>query len=276
MTTDAEYQEWCTWVSGELTTKGWTKTSDTGQINTSTVTVPASTYAEQGYEIRTSPTSSHTTMYIKVWYRSGANAAIPTISIQVGTGSDGAGTLTGTVGSVKPLLTGGFNTGGTSPYTANMGIHGDADSLWIHYIDGINPVYSSLVGLERTTNGSGASTDDGVLTMTHYYNQVTRWQTLLWVGGAATEETVTSTLRLTRLAMGGNTNVVLPIFVNDGGGAMRQFRDIVFAYASSGMRFDATVKGASRTYRSGYFGNNANTFGYTPPDAMGLCVREAA
>ena len=275
LTTDALYQEWATWVRDELDTRGWTKTADTGQIDTTTVTKPASTYAEQGYEIRTSPTSGHTTIYLKVWYRSGANANSSTISLEVGTGSDGAGLLTGVVGSMKPSLTTGFNAGNTSPYSLNIGIHGDDDSLWFHYMDQINPVYCGWTGLERTTDSAGASTDDGVLTVVMYTNQTTRTQTILWTG-AATEESIVSSLRMSRAAIGGNTQVVLPVFSNDGDGGMRQFRDMVFTYASSGMRFDATVKGASRVYRGGYFGTSSNVFGFTFPDSGTVAIREAA
>jgi len=274
ITTDALYREWATWVSAELTARGWAKTADTGQINTATVTKPASTYAEAGYEIRTSPASAHTTIYLKVWYRSGQAATQPTISLQVGTGSDGTGTLTGVVNSDKPSLTVGFAAGVTSPYSMTLGVHGDDDSLWFHYVDPINPLQSGWTGLERTTNSSGVSVDEGVLTVCMYYSQTTKTQTLLW-GGVATEESVASTLRITQAAIGGNTQLVLPVFSQDGAGVMRQFRDMVFSFASGGMKFDATVKGSSRTYRVGYFGTGANVFGYTMPASCGVAIREA-
>jgi len=274
VSTDALYQEWATWVTGVLTARGWEKTADSGQINTATVTTPGVTDAEAGYEIRTSPTSAHTTFYIKVWYRTGYNANIPQISLEVGTGSDGSGTLTGVTSSAIPDLGQGWAAGNATPYSMNMGIHGDEDSLWFHALDPEVATYTGWTGLERTTNTSGVSTDEGVLMSGQYYNVTSRWQCVLW-GGAGALETVASTLRLVEATYGGNTAVILPVFVYDGVDTMRQYRDLVFAHASGGMRFDATVKGSSLRYRAGCVTNSTNIFGYTMPQDMAVCIREA-
>jgi hypothetical protein len=269
------YQAWATWVSGILTARGWDKTADTGQIDTATVSTPGAVDAEAGYEIRTSPTSGHTTFYIKVWYRTGYTATVPCISLEVGTGSDGAGALTGVTSAAHGDLAQGWAVGYAAPYSMNLGIHGDDDSLWFHALDPVNPSVSSWTGLERTTNATtGVSTDEGVLITGSWYTTTARWQCILW-GGAGSLETVPGTLRLVEESYGGNTATILPVFVYDGVDTQRQYRDLVFAHASGGMRFDATVKGSSLRYRAGLVTTSTNTFGYTMPALMAVCIREA-
>lgn len=72
---------------------GWTKTSDTGQINNTTVTKPGGSNTSQGYEIYRNSSSD---IYFKIEYGSGnGGATCPGIWLTPGTGSNGSGTITG-------------------------------------------------------------------------------------------------------------------------------------------------------------------------------------
>ena len=89
--TDAAFRTWAAELITEFVTAGATQTSDTGQINTTTVT-RASTNADAGYAIFRNGDSS---IFWKLYFGTGSNAAYPRIRIEAATGSNGSGTLTG-------------------------------------------------------------------------------------------------------------------------------------------------------------------------------------
>jgi hypothetical protein len=93
----ANFKNWATWVSGCFSAFGWVQTSDTGQVNWSTIaSVP--TYGTTVYEIWTmnDALQSTTPCYIKIEYAN-SNYTGPLILITVGGGSNGSGTITGTI-----------------------------------------------------------------------------------------------------------------------------------------------------------------------------------
>lgn len=95
---DAAFRVWGKWLSDALTTLGWAKTADTGQIDWTTVAKPAGTNTSAGYEIRTSPAQDgYQQLYIKVEWGTGSGATYPSLWVTLGTGSNGSGTLTGVV-----------------------------------------------------------------------------------------------------------------------------------------------------------------------------------
>lgn len=92
--TDAEWQSWVNMVSAALTAAGLPKTADTGQI-----TIPATiTRAQNGYEIRKLNDAHDGTNPIrfKIKYETVATVR-PGLTFDLGTGSDGAGNLTGVI-----------------------------------------------------------------------------------------------------------------------------------------------------------------------------------
>jgi len=95
---DATFRAWGLALSTSFDTVGFTKSADTGQINWATVTRPGTTTAG-GYEIRYFDDGLHATrpIYVKIEYGTGSVASYPTMWITVGTGSNGSGTITGTV-----------------------------------------------------------------------------------------------------------------------------------------------------------------------------------
>jgi hypothetical protein len=96
---DATFRTLGSFISASLDSAGWAKTADTGQINWTTV-VRAAVNTAAGYEIRTSPTKTgFEQVYVKLEYGQGSNVAYTSLWITLGYASDGAGTLTGTIGT---------------------------------------------------------------------------------------------------------------------------------------------------------------------------------
>lgn len=102
-TSDAAFRTWVAeFITFLFTTLGATQTSDTGQINTSTVTRAAVINTAAGYVIgRFNDTAQSTSpIFFKLEFGTGTTQPTnPAIWITVGTGSNGSGTLTGTVGT---------------------------------------------------------------------------------------------------------------------------------------------------------------------------------
>lgn len=117
-TTDALFRAWVSSVRAALEGCGLVRTSDTGQINTASVTTPSvSTYA--GYDIYRfdDAEQSNDPVFFKVEYGHGASSqARPALRITTGSGSDGAGTITGADGTTTALVGGSQSGTGTSNY----------------------------------------------------------------------------------------------------------------------------------------------------------------
>lgn len=98
--TAANFRLWGGGISAALTTLGFTKTADTGQIDWTTVAAPVAVNTSQGYEIRQFTDSLQATRPIvfKIEYGSASTVATPQMWATVGTASNGSGTITSTAG----------------------------------------------------------------------------------------------------------------------------------------------------------------------------------
>lgn len=94
---DAELRSWGSAVSAQLAACGLVQTADTGQINWATVTKPAAGATPAGYEIWRFNDALQATkpVFIKVEYGTGGAATFCAMWLTVGTGTNGAGTLSG-------------------------------------------------------------------------------------------------------------------------------------------------------------------------------------
>jgi len=94
---DADFRVWGLELSTKLQAMaGLVKTGDTGQINWVTVT-RAAINTNAGYEVYYLNDTLHATapIYIKIWYGTGTVLTNPRMTFEIGTGSNGAGLLTG-------------------------------------------------------------------------------------------------------------------------------------------------------------------------------------
>jgi hypothetical protein len=159
------FRAWVAEFIAQLNAVGLTQTSDTGQIDTTTVTRPGvSTNA--GYAIfRFNDTLHNTTpIFIRFDFGTDASATIPRIQVAIGSGTDGAGVITGAMLGQRAMThSSSPNSTSTSYvsrfcYNANLGFLGVAWKTGAQGTDANNGVL--FIG--RTTNSSGAPTDAGV------------------------------------------------------------------------------------------------------------------
>ena len=174
---DSDFRGWGSDLSAKLAAVGLVKTADTGQINWTTVTRPGiNTYA--GYEIWRYPDSS---IFMKWEFGTGSGGAtFPAVRVQVGTGSNGAGTLTGTVSgaNIIHLTSYALSSPGTqrqSVMSFSNGFFGFDGYMGAHAGGTAN--FGGVAGSEymffavaQTTDANGAVTSDGAVV---YWNNLT-------------------------------------------------------------------------------------------------------
>lgn len=150
-------------VTTRLAALGLVQTADTGQVDPATVA--ATTGAEQikGYQVWRFSDAHQATMpvFIKIWYGSGVSyPQAPGLWIQVGTGTDGVGNLTGQVGA--------FIRVGTQNYVdvaAKCIFSGEAGRIsFVLFFSAAS--CGIAVNVERSRDASGNLTDEGVIVQT--------------------------------------------------------------------------------------------------------------
>jgi len=187
---DARFKNWAdnvTGISAQLAALGFTQTADTGQINWTTVTAPAqNTFA--GYEIWRAANSANQTacpLFFKIEYGAQNNVVKnPRIRLTFGSGSDGAGVITGNQSAAVDLANASAGTD-QADTTFNCYFCGDGLSyfgmlLWRNMAVNGNP--NMFVAFERELNNAGTY-------VATYYTWVTG------VAGAATGSSGVGTWR---------------------------------------------------------------------------------
>lgn len=160
----ANFRVWGAELSGMLDTIGFTKSSDTGQINWATVTRPGvSTSA--GYEIRYLNDSLNGTapIRVKLEYGTGTSAAYPNMWITIGTGSDGSGTITGILLAREEMQGAGFALDSTVATKVSYACMARGCAWFAYKTENRNgTLYPAFVmSIERTKDDAGAITADG-------------------------------------------------------------------------------------------------------------------
>ena len=159
--TASQIQGWATWLSQGILAAGWVQSADTGQCSTSTLSVPGAVNTSMGYQIFQMADTLQSTapVFLKLEYGSGAAVNNPSIWITLGTGSDGAGGLTG----IKLTRTQIAATSATST-ALNSCLSGDTNRLtlclWFSSLS-----YMVCVIIERTHAASGSDNSDGLLVL---------------------------------------------------------------------------------------------------------------
>lgn len=159
----------------KMTALGLVQTSDTGQIDTATATRPAPP-GISGYAIFRFPDSS---LFLKFEFGpapSAGTAGNPSLYLTVGTGSDGAGTLTGTLSSrvnSKGTTTGASGISTIVSTSANYGSYAylDDDRFWIvwkAFSGGSNVYPVAAFYVSKWNNSLGGVDSNGFLVRTGY------------------------------------------------------------------------------------------------------------
>lgn len=217
---DANFRAWGSYLAARFAAVGLVQTADTGQINWTTVTTPAGINTYQGYEIWRFADALQATapVYFKIQYGEGSAVDGPGIRIQFGTGSDGAGNLTGTTSTAR-------DAEGNTQAGACI-VVGSGDTNRFSFAGGF--LAASGLGLcfsfERMKDATGADTVEGVMWCAHStgntaataaVNQSTLWNPSVGDYGLVEDD-------LMALFPSGNTmktvtlTMVQPIFHNKG------------------------------------------------------------
>lgn len=172
-TSDAAFR---TWIAEIITTFTSTltlvQTSDTGQINTSTVTRPAINVAA-GYSIFRFSDSLQSTspVFIKLEYGSGASLTTqPQMWITLGQGSNGSGTLTGNLTTRVAVSLGQVPTSVTTPFVSRFIVNmtvGYVGLVWKIAAQSTASVAQGGFRIFRSNDTSGAPTGDAICMTTN-------------------------------------------------------------------------------------------------------------
>lgn len=179
--TDADFRQWGQGLSAQFAAIGLVKTADTGQIDWSTVLKPSAASQIRGYEIwRFNDVLQATApVFIKMEFGSSATATWPALSPTIGTGTNGAGTLTGQIGTTRAV---GINTSFPAP-GLNSYCSGSNNRLSLaSALDPSNANGLMLVCIERPKTRLGIDTSDGVMRQNGSAWNGTRFQFLPYLG----------------------------------------------------------------------------------------------
>jgi hypothetical protein len=159
--TDANFKDWAQSISNQLAACGWTLVADSGKINWGTAVRPTVANTSQGYEIwAPNDTLQATDPYmVKIEYGGGASPLYPSVWLTMGNGSNGAGTLNG---SVTPRAQ--LQAGGNIASVQNHKFAGANN----RFVCALAPEYNNAVnmisfGFERTHDNTGADTGAALL-----------------------------------------------------------------------------------------------------------------
>ena len=159
--TDALERAWAQFIFDTfVTTGGWVQTADTGQVTISAIAHATVANTYQGYHIyKMADTLQATTpCFLRVEFGASAAAAnSPAFKITVGTGTDGAGNITGVL-SGPFIVTTALNT------TTGCNSYGSADTNRCHLLLFCQGTTQLVFSIERTKNATtGADTNEGYL-----------------------------------------------------------------------------------------------------------------
>lgn len=166
ISSDANFRTWGSSISDLWQDVGLTLTADTGQINWTTVARPAiNTFA--GYEVFTLDTDTkHASfpLYIRVDYGVGAIQDRQSLRIQIGSGTNGAGTLTGVTGTARTFTASTNNTVSVPHYCSAGDGYFAYVGGWIAGTASTSYLANTVFIIERLWDNTGAPTDEGVYT----------------------------------------------------------------------------------------------------------------
>lgn len=103
---DADFRAWGSGIAAQLTAIGLVRAADTGQIDWTTVARPAAVNTYAGYEVWRFNDALQATrpVFIKLEYGVAGSVDRPAVRYTVATATNGAGTMTGQVGTARALI----------------------------------------------------------------------------------------------------------------------------------------------------------------------------
>lgn len=263
--TDADFRAWVQFIEDTLvTTGGWVVTGDTGQMTISTASHPTAVNQKVGFRLyRMADTLQATApVYMRLDYGScAASAGEPAFWITIGTGSDGAGNITGLLfnGGASATATLQTNITGTNACDS----YGSASTSRVHLLMFVRSGGNDLLvfSLERSKDTNGNDTADGlIMVYNSTSNGVDRCQYLLCTPGSQPPiEAGISMILSNQSASSFSSNVGVGIAIPFKGIAQQPGTGFV-AVDSGDFIAEATISfslyGATRTYQLGNTATN--------------------
>lgn len=172
-TTDAAYHAWVAEVISALVTSiGLTQTADTGQTTNGGTTRPGVNTAGGYIILRFNDTAQSTSpVFIKLEFGTGGTTTSPQMWITVGQGSNGSGTLTGTLIPRSQVGQGSPATSNVTSYVSRYvwnPTYGFLTMVFKTLGGGTSSVASAGFTLMRSTSNTGAVTTDAVALITNF------------------------------------------------------------------------------------------------------------
>lgn len=247
-TSDTSFRTWGSAISAALNAIGLVQTGDTGQINWSTVT-RASANTEAGYEMWRFDDTLQTTVpiFIRVSYRTGSSSSYPALRVACGTGTNGAGSLTGI-----------FSAGSgywqqTSATTNFMYASSDGSCASLHIL---NSQFS--LGVERFRDDDGDPNSDGWWAAFGYATTVWEVNVVDTIGAVMETHSYPMatiprpTTSLTSWISDANDVLTLPWFVATRNSISQSKMWLAYLWRDmpAGLTQDINHYGADRSYRS--------------------------
>lgn len=260
----ANFKSWAQAISSFMTTAGWLQGSDTGQVNWSTISTVPGTNAYV-YEIW-QPNDGLTNFFLKVEYGNNGGTNNPAVRLSIGTGTNGAGTLTGvTVGTfVQPSS---LASSPTTTFECNF--FGSPGLLAIMlWRNGTGSAAPFVFCVERSLNSSGSYTN-GYVTLWTVGGSSLSFNQQSIVFGIGVAPSLTSQPGSIRGQFGGisgafNGSIPADLCAPYVGFWDQQCTVLGSASAADfteGISFAGTVYGSTRTYMPTKFGGGMNRFG---------------
>lgn len=189
---DAAFREWGSELNTKMALVGLIQTADTGQINWVTVTRPSAN-TDAGYEIWRFDDSLQGTapIYFKLYFGAGGNISIPRMRVQVGSGSNGSGTITGTFTAVGAQTIGGGTTATTDTLRTSYMCCLDG-AFWMAWKNGGSGAQNMFMHIARTCDGNGDPTVTGAILISGGSNAACNTQCLRFASPATVFTAVTA------------------------------------------------------------------------------------
>lgn len=181
LSNDADFRAWGSGLAAQFAAMGLVKTADTGQIDWTTALRPA-TNGFAGYEMWRFNDALQTTkpVFVKVEYGIGGGADRPGLRVQVATGTNGAGVLTGQLGTQRSMQSGASKTAGATLASYCSG--GQNRLNLVTNLDPSTATFAMGLFIERTKGTDGVVTGDGIVTFTISNNSSGTYQVIPFAG----------------------------------------------------------------------------------------------
>lgn len=285
---DAEFRTLYGYIRTALTNFGWVQTSDTGQVNPSTMTYPGSNNLDAGYECWRMNDSLQATRPFGMKIRPGRGTANGVMRIAVSfsmSNFTGSGTFEGTETTTHNQETCQAPSTRAIGDTTQFNIWASGDTnrfVFAFFPDTLAAGFGTMLGIERTHNSDGSDNGNGITGYSAWFKQnINNWYGLQkpWADNG------TNAFRTNNSAAGfwtfpgaagssfGNTprqwddglstlyngNVfAFPIFPAWPGWKYPGLNQLVYAYNDFPIdqtNFDVTILGATHTYKPLGFGS---------------------